>query len=51
MKLTLPKMGTWSPPGLPKTQSLIVEVKTLHIQVFFIPLERSRSENVENGLP
>jgi len=27
MKLTLPKVGTWSPPGLPKTQSLIVGVK------------------------
>jgi hypothetical protein len=26
MKLTFPKVGTWSPPGLPKTQSLIVRV-------------------------
>jgi hypothetical protein len=31
MKLTLPKLGTWSPPGLPKTQSLIVGVKTPRI--------------------
>jgi len=28
MKLTLPKVGTWSPLGLPKTQSLIAGVKT-----------------------
>jgi hypothetical protein len=41
MKLTLPKMGTWSPPGLPKTQSLISRVKTLFIEMFFISLERS----------
>ncbi len=27
MKLTLPKVGTWSPPGLPKLQSSIVGVK------------------------
>jgi len=31
MKLTLPKVGTWSPLGLPKTQSLIVGVKTRRI--------------------
>ncbi len=41
MKLTLPKMGTWSPPGLPKTQSLIAGVKTPCIAVFSILLERS----------
>jgi hypothetical protein len=41
MKLTLPKVGTWSPPGLPKTQSSIVGVKTPCIGVFLIPLERS----------
>jgi hypothetical protein len=35
MKLTLPKVGTWSPPGLPKTQSLIAGVKTPCIGVFF----------------
>jgi hypothetical protein len=40
MKFTLPKVGTWSPLGLPKTQSLIAGVKTPHIEVFFIPLER-----------
>jgi hypothetical protein len=28
MRLALPKVGTWSPPGLPKTQSLIAGVKT-----------------------
>jgi hypothetical protein len=39
--LTLLKMGLGSPPGLPKTQSAIVGVKTPCIEVFFIPLERS----------
>ncbi len=32
MKLTLPKVGTWSPLGLPKTHSLIVGVKTPSIK-------------------
>jgi hypothetical protein len=41
MKLTLPNVGTWSPLGLSKTQSLIAGVKELRIEVFFIPLERS----------
>jgi hypothetical protein len=50
MKLTLPKVGTWSPPGPPKTQSLIIGVKTPCIGVFFIPLERSWSVYVQNGL-
>jgi len=36
MKLTLPKVGTWSLPGLPKTQSLIAGVKTPRIGVFFM---------------
>jgi hypothetical protein len=39
MKLTLPKVGTWSPPGLSKTQSLIAGVKTPRIEMFFTPLE------------
>jgi hypothetical protein len=42
MKLTLPKVGTWSPPGLPKTQSSIAGVKTPRIGVFFISIERSK---------
>jgi hypothetical protein len=41
MKLTLPKVGIWSPPGLLKTQSLIEGVKTTRIKILFIPLERS----------
>jgi len=41
MKLTLPKVETWSPPRLPKTQSLIAGVKTPCIGVFIIPLESS----------
>ncbi len=41
MKLTFPKVRTWSPPGLPKTQSSIAWVKTPCIEVFFISLKRS----------
>jgi hypothetical protein len=41
MKLTLPKVGTWSPVGLLKTQSLIAGVKTPRIDVFFILLKSS----------
>jgi hypothetical protein len=40
MRLTLPKVGTWSPPGHPQLQSSIAEVKTPRLEVFFIPLER-----------
>jgi len=48
--LTLPKMGLGSPMGLPKTQSVIAGVKTPRIEAFFIPLERSQSVDVKNGL-
>jgi hypothetical protein len=41
MKLTLPKLGTWSPPGLSKTQNLISGVKTPRIGVFLVSLESS----------
>jgi len=41
MRFALPKVGTWSPSGLPQLQSSIVEVKTTLLEVFFIPLERS----------
>jgi len=41
MRLTLPKVGTWSPPRLPKFQSSIARVKTPCLEMFFIPLERS----------
>jgi hypothetical protein len=41
MKFTPPKGGIWSPSGLLKTQSLIVEVKTPCIGMFFMSLERS----------
>jgi len=40
MRLTLPKVGIWSPPGLPQLQSSTVEGKTPCLEVFFIPLER-----------
>jgi hypothetical protein len=39
MKLTLPKWGFGSPPGLSKLQGSIARVKTLRIGVFFILLE------------
>jgi hypothetical protein len=50
MRLTFPKVGTWSPPGLPQLQSSIAEIKTPHLEVFFIPLERPWSVDVENDL-
>jgi hypothetical protein len=40
MKLTLPKVGSWSPSRLPKIQSLIARVKTPRIGVFLMSLER-----------
>jgi hypothetical protein len=48
--LTLLKMGLGSPSGLPKTQSMIARVKTLRIETFFIPLQRTWSVDVQNGL-
>jgi hypothetical protein len=50
VKPTLPKVGNWSFTRLPKTQSSNPGVKTPRIGVFFIPLERSWSVNVQNGL-
>ncbi len=50
MRLTLPKWGLGSPPGLPKFQSFIAGIKTPRLEVFFIPLESYRSVDVENGL-
>jgi len=50
MKLTLPKLGLGSPPGLPKLQSSIAGVKTPCIGVFFISLESYQSVDVANGL-
>jgi hypothetical protein len=32
MRLTLPKVGTWSPPGLSQLQSSIAEVKNLFLR-------------------
>jgi hypothetical protein len=50
MTLTLPKCGLGSPPGLPKIQSSIAGVKTPCLEVFFTPLEKFWSVDVENGL-
>ncbi len=36
MKLTLPKVGSWSPPRLPKIQSSIAGVNTSHWGVLYI---------------
>jgi len=41
MKLTPPKVGSWSPPEFLKIQSSSSRVKTPHIEVFFISMERS----------
>jgi len=50
MRLTVPKWGLGSPPGLPKLQSSIAGVKTPLIGAFFISLEIYQSVDVENGL-
>jgi hypothetical protein len=47
MRLTLPKVGIWSPSGLPQLQSSIAEVKTHCLEVIFISLERPWSVDVE----
>jgi hypothetical protein len=39
-------MGLESPPGFPKIQNSIARAKTPHIEVFFIPLERSQNVDV-----
>ncbi len=49
IKFALSKWGLGSPPGFPKLQSLIAQVKTPHIGVLFISLEIYQSVNVENG--
>ncbi len=41
MRLTLPKVGTWSPPGLPQLQNSTTDGKTPRLEVFFKLLERS----------
>jgi len=48
MKLTLPKLGLRNPPGLPKLQSSMARVKTLHIGMFFISLKSYQSVDVKN---
>jgi hypothetical protein len=44
------KVGTWSPSGLLQLQSSTAEGKTPRLEVFFMPLERPWSVDVENGL-
>jgi hypothetical protein len=50
MTLTLLKLGLGSPLGLPKLQSLIVGVKTPHLEALFIPLKSYQNVDFENGL-
>ncbi len=50
VKPTLPKVGSWSPSGLPKTQSAIAGVKYPRIWALLVSLERSWSVDVQNGL-
>jgi len=47
---TLPEMVLGSPLGLPKFQSVIAGAKTPCIGAFLVPLERSWSLDVQNGL-
>jgi hypothetical protein len=47
MRFTLPKVGTWSPPGLPQLESSIARVKTPRLEVFFTLLKRFWSVDVE----
>jgi len=50
MQLTFPKVGKWSPPGLPKTQNSIWGVKSPCIWVFLVSLKRAWSVDVQNDL-
>jgi hypothetical protein len=50
VKPTPPKVGSWSPPGLLKTQSSIARVKSPCIWTLLASLERSWSVDVQNGL-
>jgi hypothetical protein len=47
---TLPKLGIWSPPGLPNVYSSIARPKTPCIEVFLVSLERYWIVDNENGL-
>jgi len=50
MQLPLPKMETWSPLGLPKSQKTIWGVKSPCLGAFFMSLKRSWRVDVQNGL-
>jgi hypothetical protein len=49
MQLPLPKVKTWSPPGLPKIQKTIWGVKSPRLNAFFISMKSSWSVDVQNG--
>jgi hypothetical protein len=46
VKPTLPKVGTWSPPWLPKTQSSSWRAKTPRIGMFLVSFARSWSVDI-----
>jgi hypothetical protein len=50
VKPTLPKVGSWSPPGLPKIQNSIAGVNSPRIWVFLVSLKSSWSVDVQNDL-
>jgi hypothetical protein len=50
MQLTPPKVGKWSPPGLPKTQKTIWGVKSPCLVALFISMKSSWSVDAQNGL-
>jgi hypothetical protein len=50
MRLTLPKVGKWSPLGFPKILSSIAGVKSPCIWLYLVSLESSWSVDVQYGL-
>jgi hypothetical protein len=50
MQLTLPKVGKWSPQGLPKIQKTIWGIKSPRLHAFFISIKRSWRIDAQNGL-
>jgi hypothetical protein len=45
-----PEMGSWESFRTPKNSEFDCKVKTPHLEMLFIPLERSQNVNVKNGI-
>jgi hypothetical protein len=45
-----PEMWTWKSSETPEYSELDCRGKNTHLELFFIPLERPQSSDVENGL-